>query len=141
MVLLIVLTLTLAPLAHAANGEQGEVSAAVVFLWMAIILVCAKVASLVERIGQPPVLGELLIGVLLGNLALLGIGVFEPIKSNALIQFLAELGVVILLFQVGLESDLNEMRRVGVRALMVACVGVVVPFALATLLIGPLLLP
>ncbi len=114
---------------------------AITFLFIVIILLAAKMSSLVERLGQPPVLGELMAGVILGNVALLGLTVFEPIKTNELIRFLSELGVVILLFQVGLESDLNEMRRVGVRAFLVACVGVIVPFVLGAVLVGPWLLP
>jgi Kef-type K+ transport system membrane component KefB len=106
-----------------------------------IILLAARFSALVERLGQPPVLGELLVGVILGNLALLGINFFEPIKTEAIINFLAQLGVVILLFQVGLESNIQEMRRVGIRALLVACVGVIVPFFLALVVVGPLLLP
>src|SRR6185503_2252840 len=84
---------------------------------------------------------ELLIGVFLGNVVLLGLNFFEPLKSDAIINFLAQLGVVILLFQVGLESNVQEMRRVGLRAFLVACVGVVFPFLLATVVVGPLLLP
>lgn len=110
-------------------------------LLIAVILIAARLSSVVERFGQPPVLGEMLVGVALGNLALLGITAFEPIRHNEVIAFLAELGVVILLFQVGLESNIGEMRRVGARALAVACVGVAVPFALGTYLVGPLLLP
>ena len=118
-----------------------EASVGVTLLMIAGILLAARLASVVERIGQPPVLGELLVGVILGNLGLLGITLFEPIKVNAIIAFLAQLGVVVLLFQVGLESNIREMSRVGVRALMVATVGVVVPFALGAYLVGPLLLP
>jgi Kef-type K+ transport system membrane component KefB len=110
-------------------------------LWIAVILIFAKLAGLLERFGQPAVLGELLIGIILGNLVLIGISWFEPIKHNEIIEFLAELGVIILLFQVGLESNIHEMRQVGGRALAVACIGVVVPFALGTYLVGPLLLP
>jgi Kef-type K+ transport system membrane component KefB len=54
---------------------------------------------------------------------------------------LAELGVVILLFQVGLESNIQKMLRVGPRALLVACVGVLAPFMLGTFVVGPFLLP
>ena len=110
-------------------------------LLIAVVLLAARLSSFVERFGQPAVLGELAIGVVLGNLALAGIPIFEPIKHNEIIEFLAELGVVILLFQVGLETNVREMSRVGVRALLVALVGVAAPFALATYLVGPLLLP
>jgi len=131
--------------AWAVSGEAEAPShghqAAEVFFWIAVILLMAKVSSLVERIGQPAVLGELLIGVVLGNLVLLGVDFFEPLKHQSIIVFLSELGVVILLFQIGLESSIKEMMKVGVNALLVALVGVVVPFALGTYIVGPWLLP
>jgi Kef-type K+ transport system membrane component KefB len=127
--------------APAAAWGAGAGEAASIFLWMAVLLLLAKLFSLVEKIGQPAVLGELVLGVLLGNIALAGVGVFEPIKSDTFIKFLAELGVIILLFQIGLESDVRAMRRVGVRAFLVACVGVAVPFVLGALVVGPLLFP
>jgi len=123
-----------------ASGEPHG-SFAITFLWIAVILIAAKISSLVEKWGQPSVLGELVIGVILGNLALLGIHFFEPIKTDSIIAFLAELGVVILLFQIGLESNIMEMRKVGARAGFVAVVGVIAPFVLGTYLIGPMILP
>lgn len=126
------------------QGEEavtGHGASAVTLLWLAIILLVAKLSSLVERFKQPAVLGELLVGVLLGNLALIGLTVFEPIKHNEVIAFLAELGVVILLFQIGLESNIQKLRAVGVRALLVAIVGVAVPFVLGAYVVGPWLLP
>lgn len=123
---------------HSAHGHGAF---AITFLWIAVLLVLAKTSALIEKYGQPAVVGELLIGVLIGNLVFVGIDWFEAIKSNDLILFLAELGVVILLFQVGLESNIEKMKNVGVRALLVASVGVVVPFVLGTYLIGPILVP
>jgi Kef-type K+ transport system membrane component KefB len=79
--------------------------------------------------------------VVLGNLALAGITFAEPMREDAVIKFLAELGVVILLFQIGLESSVQRMRRVGVRALWVAAIGVAAPFLLGAYLVGPALLP
>lgn len=110
-------------------------------LWIALLLFLARSASLVEKIGQPSVLGELLIGVIIGNLFLIGISFFEPVKSDRLLSFLSELGIIILLFQVGLESNISQMRKVGLRAFMVATVGVICPFALGTYIVGPLLFP
>ncbi len=121
-----------------ASAEEGT---AQTFLWIMVILLLARLFSLVERIGQPAVLGELLVGVLLGNLALIGYGGVEPLKHDAILGFLAQLGVVILLFQIGLESNLQAMGQVGMRAFWVAVVGVIVPFALGTLLVGPWLMP
>ncbi len=135
------LLIFLATPVHAQGETLSDSDAAVVFLGLVVILLAAKLSSVVERFGQPLVLGELVAGVVLGNVALFGIGVFEPLKSNLSLAFLAKLGVVILLFQVGLETHLQDMRRVGLRALLVACVGVIVPFFLGTWLVGPLLLP
>jgi len=100
--------------------EFRELLVGLVLLWIA-----AKVAGEgMERIGQTAVLGELLAGVLIGPG---GLGLVH--ESNAL-HVLAELGVLILLFEVGLESDLNELLRAGAQATLVAVVGVVLPLAL-----------
>lgn len=120
--------------AHAATNFP------LIFLWIAIILMLAKVSSLIERVGQPAVLGELLIGVVLGSLYLFGINFFEDIKTNEIIHFLAELGVVILLFQIGIESSVQTMMKVGVPSFLVACLGVILPFV-AVYLGGPWLAP
>lgn len=125
----------------AAAGSDAHGAYALTFLWIAIVLIVAKVSGLIERFGQPSVLGELLIGVALGNLALLGITWFEPIALDPIIIFFAELGVVILLFQIGLESNIKDLTKVGVPALSVAIVGVVAPFILGAYVVGPLLLP
>jgi len=123
----------------AGGGDHG--AHALTFLWIAILLIAAKMSGLIERLGQPSVLGELLIGVVLGNLALVGISIFEPITLDPVIIFLAELGVVILLFQIGLESNIKEMTKVGLPAIMVAIAGVVLPFALGAYIVGPWLMP
>jgi len=103
-------------------------------LYIIIILVFAKVfGELAERIGQPPVLGELVAGVILGASVLGWIradrtAILAP--ESSVLVFLAELGVIILLFEVGLESDLEEFLRVGWSAMLVAVIGVAGPFAL-----------
>ncbi len=132
-----------APYAWAAGGGggNGHGGFASTFLWIAVILIVAKLASLIEKWGQPAVLGELVVGVILGNLTLAGLHIFEPIKHNEIITFLSELGVVILLFQVGLESNIHEMKKVGVPAFLVAILGVVIPFVLGTWIVGPWLMP
>ncbi len=122
-------------------GELTPVLEAYTLLSIAIMLLAAKLSGLVERFGQPSVLGELIMGVILGNLIFLGISFFDPIKENIIIQFLADLGVIVLLFQVGLESNLGSMARIGGRAFLVAVVGVILPFVLGTYIVGPLFLP
>ena len=103
----------------------------IVLVGVAVIWLVAKVCGeLFERIGQPAVLGELCGGILLGNLVLLGISIAEPLKTNEVIAALAELGVIVLLFEVGLESSLGEMLEVGWSSLLVAIVGVIAPFFL-----------
>lgn len=111
-------------------------------LWLALILLAARMfAPLTQRIGFPAVLGELLLGVLLGNLGLVGIRFFEAIPADPIISFLAELGVIVLLLQIGLETRLSDLARAGTRATLVALIGIAAPFALGALVVGPLLLP
>ncbi|HKE16521.1 MAG TPA: cation:proton antiporter [Kofleriaceae bacterium] len=98
---------------------------------LALVLVTAKaMGDLFERLKQPAVLGEIVAGVLLGNLDLLGWQWFERLSAGDAFVGLAELGAILLLFEVGLESDLGKMARVGGSAAAVAVVGVVLPIAL-----------
>jgi Kef-type K+ transport system membrane component KefB len=111
-------------------------------LWLALILMSARLfAPLAQRIGFPAVLGELLLGVALGNLALIGFDAFEAIPKDPIVAFIAELGVIVLLLQIGLETRLADLIKVGPRAFAVGSVGIVVPFALGTWVVGPWLLP
>jgi Kef-type K+ transport system membrane component KefB len=92
---------------------------------LVVVWLGAKLAGeAMERIGQTAVLGELLAGIIIGP------GVLGLVHESEVLHALAELGVLILLFEVGLESDLDELLRAGVQASLVALVGVVVPFAL-----------
>lgn len=114
----------------AASGAHVDPVAAVV-LALAVILVAAKLGGdLAMRLGQPAVLGELLAGVVLGNLTLAGFHGAAPIAENATIAMLAGIGVLVLLFEVGLESTVGQMMKVGLSSLLVAVFGVVAPFAL-----------
>lgn len=112
-----------------SSGHTDPV--APVLMWIVVILVAAKLGGeLFEKFGQPAVLGELIFGVLVGNLHLLGITWFMPIALDAHIDILSRLGVIVLLFMVGLESNIKEMMKVGVPSLLVATVGVIAPFFL-----------
>ncbi len=120
-----------------AGGAQGSdddsgahTTARFLLIIVAILMVGKFSGELAERIGQPAVLGELLGGVILGG-SVLGIVPTAPGDPMAeMVHLMAEIGVVILLFEVGLETDLKEMFRVGKAAAVVASVGVLVPFLL-----------
>jgi Kef-type K+ transport system membrane component KefB len=95
-------------------------------LALSATLIAAKLLGLLaQRIGQPAVLGELLAGVLLGGSVL---GWLDP--ANPIIHVLAELGVIVLLFEIGLHTELRSITNVLGAATTVALVGVVLPFAL-----------
>lgn len=117
--------------AFAAGSAAHSDPIGAVALALVIILLVAKLGGdLAVRIGQPAVLGELIGGVLIGNLALLGFTGLEPLKTDAAIDMLSRLGVLILLFEVGLESTVGQMMKVGFSSLLVAVLGVAAPFAL-----------
>jgi Kef-type K+ transport system membrane component KefB len=95
------------------------------FLALAVIWLVAKVGGeLAERAGQPAVLGELLAGMIIGP------GGLALVSESEVIQGLAQIGVAILLFEIGLQSDLRELLRAGAQATIVAVVGVICPFGL-----------
>lgn len=115
--------------AAAAGHDAGAVPT--VLLALAFAIVCAKlVGELFERLGQPSVLGELVVGIVAGNTALFGGPDLSPLASSETLTVMSELGAVLLLFQVGLESTPREMLAVGGRAAMVAVIGVVMPMLL-----------
>ncbi|MGD8718070.1 MAG: cation:proton antiporter [Candidatus Zixiibacteriota bacterium] len=90
-----------------------------------LIFVGAKLmGELANRVGQPTVLGELVAGVILG---VGGLKLVDP-HANAFV-LLADIGVIILLFETGLATDIRELLEVGWRSLGVAVIGVVLPFA------------
>ncbi|MGB8294746.1 MAG: cation:proton antiporter, partial [Polyangia bacterium] len=126
------LALALVPAAAFAspNAGHGDPAASVV-LALTVILVAAKLGGeLAVRVGQSAVLGELVVGVLLGNLTLVGYSGLDYLLTDPSIDMLARLGVLVLLFEVGLESTVGQMLKVGLPSLLVATLGVVTPFAL-----------
>ena len=147
-------------LAEVNEAELGPFILASVLLSLIVIYLAAKLGGeLCARVNLPSVLGELVGGVVVGVSAL-NLIVFpegaEPVHSilmdfvqltasldvdallavfksqSEVVSVLAEIGVVILLFEIGLESDLKELIRVGPQAAVVAIVGVVVPFVAGT---------
>lgn len=109
------------PVPFAAAVEGGVAG---VLLDLFVILLAAKLGDeLFKRLGQPAIVGEILAGVAIGPSVL---GLVEP---NEMFEVFAELGVVFLLFWVGLETRISDMRAVGPSAALVGAFGVVLPFA------------
>ena len=148
-------------LAEVPAEEVAPLVLAGVLLSLMVVYLASKLGGeLSKLIGLPPVLGELISGVLVGVSALhllvfpeAGVEASSSVLMGTLqtlmgtpaetlnqvfqtqgeiISVLAELGVIILLFEIGLESDLKELQKVGYQAAIVAVVGVVAPFALGT---------
>jgi Kef-type K+ transport system membrane component KefB len=109
-------------------------------LTLAILLPAAKLGGLAaEKLGQPAVLGELCAGIVIGNLGLAGFHGLEYLETDRALEILAGLGVVLLLFEIGLESTFADLIKVGVSSLLVAGVGVILPFVLGWLVSAALL--
>ncbi len=100
---------------------------------LAIILFMTKILGLVmKKLGLPQVVGALLAGILIGPAIwspLTG-GKFIPVSPSEFLKFLAELGVIMIMFSAGLETDLKELRRSGLKASFIALAGVLVPLGL-----------
>ena len=126
---LVVVVLTVPAWALGSSGEGAEVIVSLFFVLGAMLLAGKFSGELFERLGQPAVLGELIAGIVLGG-SMLGIIPTAPDEPlTEIIRILAEIGVVILLFEIGLETDLKQMFRVGPGAASVAAVGVILPLA------------
>jgi|LakMenEpi08Jun12_1017391.scaffolds.fasta_scaffold00021_10 Kef-type K+ transport system membrane component KefB len=102
-----------------------------VLLGLSIVIFAGKIGAVFANgLRQPLVLGELLAGITLASFSLLGFNGFDFLKDNSILEIFSSLGVIILLFEVGLESQLSEMITVGTKSLLVASIGVILPFIL-----------
>src|SRR5215207_2700548 len=111
---------------HLLAAAAGTHEFSSLLLSLVAVLVATKaLGELAQRVDQPSVLGELVAGVLLGGSVL---GLLDP--NDPAVSALAELGVIVLLFEIGLHTDLRALARVGKPATVVALVGVALPFAL-----------
>lgn len=115
--------MNLPALLAAGQGDSGHGVAAVLASLVAIFVGTRLLGELAQRAGQPAVLGELVAGVILGGSVL---GLVDP--SDPVIAAMAEIGVIVLLFAIGLETSLASLTRVGSTAVIVALAGVVLPF-------------
>jgi Kef-type K+ transport system membrane component KefB len=98
------------------------------FYLMVILLTSRLFAEVFARLKSPPVVGELLAGVLLGP-SLLG-----WLEADQVIKLLAEIGIILLLFEVGLETDIRQLVKTGFQSLFVAVSGFILPFVFGFLL-------
>jgi Kef-type K+ transport system membrane component KefB len=150
------------PLLATAESENAPIILSGVLLTLVIIYLASKVGSeIARRLDLPPVLGELVAGVIVGvsalRLVIFPEGGFaasdsvvmsllqilnqlspEAVNSvfaqqSEVISVIAELGVIVLLFEIGLESDIRQLKEVGIQAFVVAFIGVTAPFAAGTL--------
>jgi Kef-type K+ transport system membrane component KefB len=149
------------PLLATVEAENSPAILSGVLLSLVVIYLASKIGEEVsKRLDFPPVLGSLIAGVIVGvsalNLIVFPEGGISAADSNLMtilqwlnnlspaaltyvfesqsevISVLAEIGVIILLFEIGLESNLQQLKEVGIQATVVACVGVAVPFAAGT---------
>mgnify|MGYP002777078653 CR=1 FL=1 len=153
--------LNLPSLLATVEAEDSPIILSGVLLTLVVVYLASKFgAELAKKLDFPPVLGELVAGVIVGVSALHlvifpegGLTASDSLLMNALqslnaltpeamnrifesqsevVSVLAEIGVIILLFEIGLESDLRQLKEVGIQATVVACVGVAAPFAAGT---------
>jgi len=98
---------------------------------LVLMLVGAKLGgALFVRLGQSPVLGELLAGVAIGNLGLVGLHGLDGLRRVEGLDILAQIGVLFLLYEVGLQSNVRQMLAVGASSTIVALLGVIAPMVL-----------
>ncbi len=96
---------------------------------LAIIIVCSKLFGLIaQKLKAPQVVGEIIAGLIIGPAC------FGFVGNTDYLALLAEIGVVMLMFEAGLETNLKELIKTGPKALLIACAGVFVPLAGGTLL-------
>jgi len=99
------------------------------FLIILIILFSALLfGEIFRKLSMPPVLGELLAGIILGP------SVFGIVQLNEVIKLLAEIGIILLLFEVGLETDFKRLIKTGWMSAFVAVAGFILPFIFGSLI-------
>ena len=106
----------------------------IILLQLFVLILFAKIAAIIfEFVRLPPLVGEIVAGIIIGNTF-----IFDLLQLGTNIEVLsvlAEIGVIFLLFAIGLETPFSDLRRVGGTAILVAILGVIFPFIFGYLLI------
>lgn len=96
---------------------------------VAIVIISAKFFGLVARkLKAPQVVGEIVAGLIIGP------SIFKLVETDDILSAMAEIGVILLMFSAGLETNITQLKKTGIRATLIACAGVLVPLVLGTLL-------
>ncbi len=96
---------------------------------LAIIIISAKAFGILARkVKAPQVAGEIVAGLLIGP------SVFNMVNESDFLAGMAEIGVILLMFSAGLETDIDKLKKSGVKATIIACIGVFIPLILGTLM-------
>ena len=96
---------------------------------LVIIIVSAKLFGLIaRRLHAPQVAGEIIAGLIIGPT------LFDLVEAGDFLSGMAEIGVILLMFSAGLETDIDKLKKSGVKATILACTGVAVPLALGAIL-------
>jgi Kef-type K+ transport system membrane component KefB len=124
----------------AAQFGEVEFDIGQILLLLFVVVVSARLLGLVfERLKLPSVVGEIIAGIIIGNTILFDL---LHVETNFIfLELLAELGVIFLLFAVGLETRFSDLSRVGRTAIYVAVLGVIIPFVSGYLIMVSLASP
>lgn len=109
-------------------------------LWLSIIAGIIFLLRLLRKGKRETIIQELILGIILGNLMLVGIPLFEPFRRSQFFTEISEITIAFFLFRIGFSTSLRKMKDVGLRAFFVASVGVIATFMLGLLCI-PLIIP
>jgi Kef-type K+ transport system membrane component KefB len=111
------------------NGERKEMDTLEMLRTLAIILISSKLFGLLARdLKAPQVAGEIIAGLLIGP------SLLNLVSQNDFLAGMAEIGVILLMFSAGLETDIEKLKKSGLKAAIIAIAGVTVPLVLGTLL-------
>lgn len=120
--------ITLSSITFAANPLAQTNYNPIIYLWLVIFIFLSRGLSVVKKIGLPLVVGEIMAGVIMGDMHLVGIGLFNDTSNNVIIQFLAEIGSIFLMFEIGIASKFSDLKKNMRIGLKLAIIGSILTF-------------